>query len=91
MDRSSGTALTTSKVIATAISGTTTTSRRESEALSLIAMITPPMLVTIAGTSRLSAMPTSNSTWSASLVLRVIRDGMPNRFTSCAEKARTLR
>ncbi len=49
----------------------------------------PPTTVTGAATANVQAMTTSICTCCTSLVMRVIRDGAPNWFTSRAEKSVT--
>jgi hypothetical protein len=56
MERNSETTAISTGPTTRAMTGTTTTSRRDSPALSLTAMITPPTLVMTAGTSRVSAI-----------------------------------
>ena len=49
-------------------------------------MITPPIAVTGAATSRVQVMNSSICTCCTSLVMRVMSDGAPNPFTSRVEK-----
>ena len=72
-----------------AISGTATTSRRESVTSSLRAMITPPTIMIGAAAMIVSAICRKIWICWTSLVLRVMREAVPKLFISRAEKRST--
>ena len=86
MTRNCGTTVISMAPMTTAITGTATTSRSDSTAPSLTAMIIPP--THMIGAMTISVSPICRNSWICwiSLVLRVIRDGVPKRFISRAEK-----
>ena len=85
--RNCGTTVIRSTTTSRPISGTATTSRSDSSALSLIAMNTPP--THMIGATTISVSATCRNSWICwmSFVLRVISDGVPNRFISRAGEA----
>ena len=89
-DRNNGTALTNMKATMAASAGMTTTSTAESCTSSRRAMITPPTAMIGALTIIVSAICRNSWICCTSLVLRVISEGVPNRFISRAEKSWTL-
>ena len=89
MDRNSGTTMTRITPITTAMTGTATASSGDSAEPSLTAMITPPTHMIGAMTIRVRAICRNSWICWTSLVLRVMRDGVPKSFISRAEKACT--
>ena len=90
-DRNSGSETTSVTAMTAAMAGMVTRSSRDSAGPSWTAMTRPPRHMMTAMKSWVSADWTKSSTCSTSLVLRVIRDGMPNWFISRPEKACTRR
>ena len=86
MARNNGTTMTSSAPITTAMTGTATASGGDSAEPSLTAMITPPTHMIRAMTIRVRAICRNSWICWTSLVLRVIRDGVPKWFISPAEK-----
>lgn len=91
MSRKPGTIRRMIRPSATASTGTQTSISQESPTSSRSAITTPPTLMIGAATSMVQLSSTSICTCWTSLVLRVIRDGAPNRATSRAEKLLTRR
>ena len=89
MTRNCGTMRTITAPMATTSTGTHTAISQDSPTSSRSAMITPPTHMIGAATSIVQVISTSICTCCTSLVLRVISDGAPNRFTSRAENPPT--
>jgi len=87
MDRNSGTTVISIAPITTAMTGTATASSGDSAEPSLTAMKMPPTHMIGAMTMRVRAICRNNWICWMSLVLRVIREGVPKRFISREEKS----
>ncbi len=86
MTRNVGTILSTTAPMARIRIGMLTASSQARPPSWRTAMTTPPMTVTGAARARLQAITTSIWTCWTSLVIRVMSEGAPKRFTSRAEK-----
>ncbi len=75
----------------TAITGMATRMTPDSGTFRRSAMMMPPMLMIGAEITTLSIISTTICTCCTSLVVRVMRDGVPKRFTSACEKLSTRR
>ena len=87
--RNSGRICRTTSRIAPASTGMATATSQDRPTSSRSAMKMPPTMVIGADSSMVADISTSICTCWTSLVVRVISDGAPKRFTSRAEKART--
>ncbi len=91
MDMKSGVARRMTRPMNTPMIGMATRMTLESGTLRRSAMITPPMAIIGAWSTTLSIMSSTIWTCCTSLVVRVMSDGAPKRFTSACEKRCTRR